>query len=325
MAPAALVPAGSGSVVDDRYLICESVGEGGMGRVFRAEQTALARSVAVKFLRADLAHDPVQVRRFHDEGRAASRLSHPNSVAIIDTGTSGSGEHYLVMEYVNGPTLSEVIHRQGPLAIERTLALVDQILSALEAAHAAGVVHADIKSDNILLEADGAGGERVKIIDFGLARLVSSCDPHLGGVISGTPEYIAPEVIRGELPTPAADLYAVGIVLFELLTGTTPFAGGSPAQVYERHLRAPVIPPSLRWPERPMPPALERVVLRALSKRAEERFRDARSFRAALDTVRARIDPRLFVVPAPEPSLPEGTGRDAATCDWRPTEVELVA
>lgn len=320
MAAHAIASTGAGAFASDRYLLCEIIGEGGMGRVYRAEQTALARSVAVKRLHPELARDPAQVRRFHQEARAASRLSHPGVVAIIEYGTSDTGEPFLVMEYVRGPNLSQVLRRRGPMSIARALAIVDQILSVLEEAHAAGVVHADIKSDNVLLDED-ASGERVKIIDFGLAHLRSPLDdgePVASGMVSGTAEYIAPEVIRGHVATPAADIYGVGIVLFELLTGTTPFGGGSPVQVLERHLRDEVVPPSLRRPDAPIPPALERAVARALAKRVEDRFADARSFRLALAAAMpagACATSCSAWQPTPCAAAPHG----AATRDFRPT------
>ena len=267
----------------DRYALRELIGEGGMGRVFRAEERASFRSVAVKFLRPGLAGDADMLRRFHTEVRAASSLSHPNLVAVIDYGVAIPGGPFLVMEYVRGTSLTRLLCTDGPLSPGRAVGLLDQILAALEAAHGAGVVHADIKSDNILVESS-ARGDGVKIIDFGLARLRRRADVASSReeLLCGTPEYLAPEVIGGRAPAAASDLYAAGIILFELLTGTTPFAGGTSRQVLKRQLTESVMPPSLRRPDRPIPPALELVVLQALAKDPVSRFADATAFRRAL-------------------------------------------
>jgi serine/threonine-protein kinase len=270
-------------VFGERYALGELIGEGGMGRVFRAEQRASCQSVAVKFLRPSLAGDADMLRRFHTEVRAASLLSHPNLVAVIDYGVAVPGGPFLVMEYVRGTSLTQLLCTDGPLEPRRAAGLLDQILAALEAAHGAGVVHADIKSDNILVESSSRG-DGVKIIDFGLARLRRRADVASSReeLLCGTPEYLAPEVIGGRAPAATSDLYAAGIILFELLTGTTPFAGGTSRQVLKRQLTESVVPPSLRFPDRPIPAALELVVLRALAKDPTERFADATSFRGAL-------------------------------------------
>ncbi|HEY8141757.1 MAG TPA: serine/threonine-protein kinase, partial [Kofleriaceae bacterium] len=267
----------------ERYALGELIGEGGMGRVFRAEQRASCQSVAVKFLRPSLAGDADMLRRFHTEVRAASLLSHPNLVAVIDYGVAVPGGPFLVMEYVHGTSLTDLLYNDGPLAPRRAAGLLDQILAALEAAHGAGVIHADIKSDNILVESSSRG-DGVKIIDFGLARLRRRADVASSReeLLCGTPEYLAPEVIGGRAPAAASDLYAAGIILFELLTGTTPFAGGTSRQVLKRQLTESVMPPSLRRPDRPIPAALEQVVLQALAKDPTARFADATSFRGAL-------------------------------------------
>ena len=274
-----------GDLFAARYRLQELIGEGGMGRVFRAEQRSLGRSVAVKFLRPSLADDEHMLRRFHNEVRAASMLSHPNLVSVIDFGVTVPGGPFLVMEYVRGTSLSRILDSEGPLSLRRAAGLVGQILSALETAHGAGVVHADIKSENILVEGGERGEEeRVKIIDFGLARLGGPAEADLGGdeMLSGTPEYLAPEVILSREPTALADLYAAGVIFFELLTGATPFAGGTPQEILNRQLTDVIVPPSLRRPDRLIPPGLERVVVKALDKAPDGRFASAAAFRAAL-------------------------------------------
>lgn len=308
-----------GASVGDRYRLGELVGEGGMGQVFRAEQMALGRTVAIKCLRRSLAQNPSMLLRFHQEARAASLLSHPNLVGVIDFGVAEAIGPYLVMEYVPGANLGQIIAREGPLALGRAVRLVAEILSALEVAHDAGIVHADIKSENVLVQPMDRGGERVKIIDFGLARLRRSSDLDEDDMVSGTPEYVAPEVIGGRVPTPAADIYAVGIILFEILTGTTPFRGGSVAEILARHLRDAVLPPSLCRPDRLIPPALEQVVLRALAKDPRARFADATSFRLALVASTSGIDlDELCWVPTRAGEAP--CGSDVPTQSWAPEE-----
>lgn len=276
-----------------RYRLRELIGEGGMGRVFRAEQRSLGRSVAVKFLRPSLVDDEHMLRRFLTEVRAASMLSHPNLVSVIDFGVTVPGGPFLVMEYVRGISLSRILESEGPLSLRRAAGLVGQILSALETAHAAGVVHADIKSENILVDGGAPGEEeRVKIIDFGLARLGGLAEAGVGGeqMLSGTPEYLAPEVIRSREPTALADLYAAGVIFFELLTGATPFAGGTPQEILNRQLTDAIVPPSLRRPDRLIPPGFERVVVKALDKAPDGRFASAREFRAALAAATDEMD-----------------------------------
>ncbi len=282
-----------------KYVLGERIGAGGMGVVYRAEQCALSRTVAIKLLHQELLRDPRIARRFRAEAIAAARLAHPNSVAVLDWGESDEGTPYLVMEYVRGRTLSQLVREHGELPLPVASELVAQILAALGEAHTAGIVHADVKGDNVLVEESRDGTLRVKLVDYGLARIGCRGDDHgddyseleidadAGApcdeqLISGTPEYMAPEVIRGEAPTPAADLYAVGVILYELLTGATPFGGGTAAEILVRHLDDVVIPPSLRSPERNIPRSIEAVVARALQKVAADRFASAEEFAEAL-------------------------------------------
>ena len=275
-----------GDVVAGTYVLRELIGQGGMGVVFRAEQASLARTVAVKFLHPDLVHRDEIVRRFRDEAWAASRLAHPACVTIFDRGDTDDGVPFLVMEYVRGPSLTDLVQREWPVAVPRALGLVRQILAGLAEAHAAGIAHGDVKSDNVLVEVLHDGTEQAKVVDFGLARAARRDDdatPHGPVLVSGTPEYMAPELIRGEEPSPATDLYAAGVILYELLTGEPPFTGASPAEILTRHLEDVVVPPSLRRAGGDLPPALEKVALRALAKSPRERFGDADTFAAALE------------------------------------------
>jgi len=181
-----------------------------MGIVFRAEQPILERSVAIKFLRPDQ-HDAWASRRFHEEALTAGRLHHPNTISIIDVGRTEAGTPYLVMEYVHGCTLRELIRRDGVPSRRRAVEIVQQILAALDDTHGAGVIHADVKSDNVMVSEQRDGTDIVKLLDFGLARVDGRED--YDNAVSGTPAYIAPEVIRGARPTVASDLYSVGVIL----------------------------------------------------------------------------------------------------------------
>jgi serine/threonine protein kinase len=271
-----------GDVVCNRYLLREQIGEGGMGVVYLADEPALARTVAIKILHPRLLSNRDVVAAFREEAVAASRVRHPSCVAIIEHNRLHDGTPVIVMEHVPGRALSRLIAEE-PIPLTRAIDLMTQILGALEATHTAGVVHADIKSDNFLVETVD-GGDHVTLIDFGLARMDGAVP--FEGMVSGTPEYLAPELIRGGHPTPASDLYGAGVILYELLTGTTPFSGGSTTEILGRQLADIVVPPSLRCPERELPGAFDHVVMRALDKRPEVRFADAgelqRALRAAL-------------------------------------------
>src|SRR5688572_26531029 len=251
------------------YELGALLGQGGMGAVYAAHQHALQRTVAVKFLHAALASDPTLVERFRQEALAASRVVSPHVVTVIDVGTATDGAPYVVMEHVAGERLGAIIEREGALEPGRACDLVEQLLAALEATHAAGIVHADVKSDNVMVSRGVDGREHVTLIDFGIARVLDlegeAEDPE-NRVLSGTAEYLAPEVIAGEPTTAAADVYAAGVVLYELLTGTPPFRGASSAEVLHMHLEDDPVAPSLRAPGAEIAPMLERVVLRALAK-----------------------------------------------------------
>jgi serine/threonine protein kinase len=274
-----------GDVVCNRYLLREQLGAGGMGTVYLADEPALARTVAIKILHSRHVGNRNIVAAFREEAVAASRARHPSCVSIIECNRLPDGTPMIVMEHVPGRSLGRLIaEEQLPLA--RVVELMTQILGALEAAHAAGVVHADVKSDNFLVESID-GGDHVTLIDFGLARLDGAA--MLDGMISGTPEYMAPEVVRGDPPTAASDLYGAGVILYELLTRTTPFSGGATNDILTRQLHDCVIPPSLRSPDRELPSALDEIVLRALHKDPVRRHADARVLARALRaTLRAR-------------------------------------
>ncbi|MEZ4398747.1 MAG: protein kinase [Kofleriaceae bacterium] len=268
-----------GRVLDDKYRLRGCIGIGGSGAVYKADQVALGRTVAVKILNDELTRDPRLVKRFQDEALAASRLNHPNTVSIIDYGQTDDGLLYLVMEYLRGPTLTHLIAKEHPLPPARVLGILEQVLAGVEEAHLAGVIHADLKSDNIIVEQRRTGADQVKVVDFGIARLVNAPREGEDRNICGTPEYMAPELIAGNPPTVFTDLYALGIVAYELLTGQTPFVGGSAVDILTRQLKLAPQPPSAVVP---VSPAIDELVMRALAKRPLERFADAAAMRAAV-------------------------------------------
>ncbi|MEO6773681.1 MAG: serine/threonine-protein kinase [Kofleriaceae bacterium] len=249
------------------------LGAGGMGQVFAVDHP-VAGPLAVKVLQSHLLREPLFIERVANEGRAAARVRHDNVVRVVDHGRTSAGVPYVAMARVRGVSLLALIQREGLLSLPRIRTVAAQVLAGLAAIHRAGLVHADLKSDNLLVD-----GDQLTIIDFGLAREASCADRHL---ISGTPEYMAPELIRGESITAAADLYSVGVILYELLTGTTPFGGGSAATIFERHLHDEVVPPSARCPDRAIPAALDALVVRALAKHPADRHADADELLEAL-------------------------------------------
>ena len=268
-----------------RYQLGDLIGTGGMGEVYRAVQDALARTVAVKVLHPWLCSDEQMIERFYQEARAASQLNHPNSVAVIDFGVD-DGRPFLVMEYLSGKSLVEHVTVGSLLPVRRVCEVLLDVLSALSEAHAAGIVHRDLKPENVLLVPRRAGGEAVKVVDFGLAQLVGATDGSLRrttepGLCVGTPEYMAPEQFLGEEVDPRADLYAIGVVLYELLAGTVPFRAERFTELARKHVYSR--PPDLLLAASDRAtPLLARIVRRALSKHPDDRFASAAQMGAAL-------------------------------------------
>jgi eukaryotic-like serine/threonine-protein kinase len=261
------------------YVIGALVGRGGMGQV-HVTRDASGRRVVVKRLRDTLAFDQRLAARFGHEGRVSCRVSHPNVVRVFDHGVSADGTPFIVMEHAQGTTLRKLIHEQSPLSIARIRNLVSQLLDGLTAIHETGIIHADIKSNNIMVDTAG-GVDHLTIIDFGLARTGSSRLQSDEGLAVGTPEYMAPEVLRGEPPTARADVYSAAIVAYELIVGMTPFAGEAPLDVLHRQLAEDIeLPADARAL---ISPELERVLLRALNRDPLRRYPYARSFAVAFD------------------------------------------
>jgi serine/threonine-protein kinase len=298
-----------GRALPGGYLILELVGIGGMGRVYRAEQTNLGRTVAVKIIHPHLVGEENAAARFITEARAASRLNHPNSVGIIDFGKSPDGQLYLVMEYLRGRDLARVTYDDGPLAFRRIVDVLRQTLAALAEAHSQNIVHRDLKPENIILEPVRSGGDFVKVVDFGLAKMrAETQQPGITspGIVCGTPEYMSPEQARGDPLDARSDLYAVGVILYQLLTGRLPFEAESPTQVVLAHLTQLPRDPREVAPERGIPTPLVAVVLKALAKDAKDRYQDSDDFAGALAEALAKIEDRPSPTTTSAASVPCG-------------------
>ena len=281
-----------GQTLPGGYQVLDLLSVGGMGRVYRAEQRALGRTVAVKVIHPHLLCDENSIVRFMTEARAASQLNHPNSVSVIDFGKTEDGQPYLVMEFLRGKDLARVCYEQGPLPFKRIVDVLKQVLHALSEAHDLEIVHRDLKPENIILEPLRRGGDFVKVVDFGLAKLkADTTTPNvtMPGIVCGTPDYMAPEQGRGDPIDGRSDLYGVGVVLFQLLTGRLPFESENPTQVVLMHLSAPVPDPTQIAPERSIPEPLVRVVKKALEKSAGDRYQDALEFADALEAAMEAI------------------------------------
>ncbi len=269
-----------GKVLAHRYRIRERIGGGGMALVYRAEDLQLGRDVAIKVLRGQFGSDEEFVRRFRREAQSAASLSHPNVVQIYDVGKE-EDRYFIVMELVEGKTLKEVIQEQGPLPVAEAARIAAEILSALSHAHWHKIVHRDIKPHNILIAKDG----RVKVTDFGIARATTTDTvTHTTGIM-GSAHYFSPEQANGGATGEKSDIYSVGVVLYEMVTGVVPFQGDSPITVALKHIREEPAPPSQLNPE--VPVELERIILRALRKEPEERYPSAEAMRQALEQFRA--------------------------------------
>ncbi|MFO7566722.1 MAG: protein kinase [Enhygromyxa sp.] len=275
-------------VIQDRYRIASLLGTGAMGRVYRAEQTALGKSFAIKILSPQLTNDPDSQARFANEAHNAASLNHPNVVSIVDYGRTGDGVTYLVMEYIEGRSLEQIIFEEFPLARERVADLTLQILAALTEAHGLGILHRDLKPENILVQSLRTHGELLKVLDFGIAKLMDDAPAGGGarpgltsqGVVCGTPEYMSPEQACGLKLDQRSDLYSVGVILYQMLTGRPPFESEVAVEILHHHIHEQPVPPSEVLGGEPDP--LEAVCLRALAKNREDRFADAAEFREAV-------------------------------------------
>jgi serine/threonine protein kinase len=275
-----------GQTLAGKYRIEERISEGGMGTVYRGTHVLMEKQVAIKVLHPSLAADDKIVARFTREAKAASRISHPHALTVTDFGESDNGIVFLVMEYLRGQTLKQIIRTEGPLPLKRIVEITRQVAGALDAAHAEGVVHRDLKSDNIMLEEIGAaGGDWAKVLDFGIAKIQEPVgqDPELTApnLIIGTPQYMSPEQCSqsGEIDK-RSDVYSFGVILYEMLVGHVPFTGDSATAIMLKHLQE--LAPPVADERKDIPPAVAYVVAKALAKRREERQQSAGDLAEAL-------------------------------------------
>ncbi len=278
-----------GSVLAGRYQIKDRLGSGGMGIVYRAEHVALHKDVAVKVLLPELSSIRSVAERFEREALSLSKLDHPGIVRVIDFGSTEQGLLYLVMDFVEGEPLSDIIRREAPFTAERAVSLCLQILLALDHAHGLGVVHRDLKPDNIMIVDPGTRTESIRILDFGIAKMLQDTNEEAepltqAGMVFGTPEYVSPEQASGE-PDKVdmrSDLYTVGVILYEMLAGHRPFEASSRMALLNQHMTKKPSPIQVDRPDRVIPQGLAAIVMQALEKDRSERFQSALEFYSAL-------------------------------------------
>lgn len=276
-----------GEIIADRFKVISPIGEGGTGRVYLAEHNVLERPFAIKVLRPELITDHTAAERFRREARAASRMQHRNIVYISDFGALADDRLYLVMEYIPGEELAVVLHREGPLPPVRAARILLQVVDALDYAHEQGVVHRDLKAENVLLTQERRKTDVVKILDFGLAKILEGTGGmdtlSSKGQVFGTPEYISPEQIVGDPVDPRTDIYSIGVLAFELVVGRTPFTG-SLMELLVAHRKTTPPLPSQAAPDRGIPACFDEIVGRAMQKRPEDRFSTAADVLRVLQT-----------------------------------------
>jgi eukaryotic-like serine/threonine-protein kinase len=306
------------TVLNGRYRLGEVLGEGGMAVVYRSHDLLLNRPVAIKILRAQYAADESFLRRFEREAQAAAGFSHPNIVNVYDVGTDGD-QHYIVMEYIRGPSLKDLIRRQGPFSVDGAIFIIGQVASALDYAHQRGLVHRDIKPQNILVDREG----NAKVVDFGIAKGMRDVNLTEAGTGMGTVHYVSPEQARGDPAGPASDLYSTGIVLFEMLTKRLPFEADTPVGVAMQHVNASPPLPSSFNPSIPAP--VDTIVLKALAKNPEERYASGAQLATALRHWDMPTLMQPAIQPRPEPApRAEMRERPPAPRAQRPGEATQV-
>lgn len=269
-----------------RYQITEKLATGGMGSVYLAEHLLIHKLVAIKVLHGEMSQDAEMVVRFQREAQAAAAIDHPNICAATDFGRTSHGEFFMVMEYLDGKGLDHVLSAQLPLGPQRTVHIAQQICAVLEQAHRLGIVHRDLKPENVMVIDQSGDPDYVKVMDFGVARIQFADERAVrltkAGVVYGTPAYMSPEQVTGDEVDHRADLYSLGVMMYEMATGSIPFNGTTVPKVMTQHLNEQPKPPSERAPQALIPPALESVILKLLAKKPADRFPDAASLRQVL-------------------------------------------
>ena len=304
-----------GSKINDRYQIIKTLGEGGMANVYLAHDTILDRNVAVKVLRGDLANDEKFVRRFQREALSASSLSHPNIVEMYDVGED-DGQYYIVMEYVDGKTLKQVLKQRGKLSITEVVDIMLQLTDGMAHAHDAYIIHRDIKPQNIMILSNGM----IKITDFGVATALNSTQLTQTNSVMGTVHYLPPEQAQGKGSTIRSDIYSMGIMMYELLTGLVPYKGDNAVEIALKHLKEPL--PSVRKVDSSIPQSIENIIIRATAKNPKNRYTDAREMHEDLETAldESRKDEARFVYKYPETDLDETKKLDKELASLKQSE-----
>ncbi len=301
------------TVLNNRYRLVAQQGSGGMAVIYKATDQALGRTVAVKILRPSLTNDPAFLARFRNEARSVANLMHPSIVTVHDVGNDGP-THYIVMEFIEGQDLKKIIKSDGALPVERALNLAIQICAGIGFAHRAGLVHADVKPQNILVTRD----DTVKVTDFGIAQALSDVQPgEKQSVVWGSPHYFAPEQARGEKPTPASDVYSIGIVMFEMFTGRLPYTGANQQELALAHIRDRV--PMVTEFNPTIPEPLARIVYKVMSKEPAARYRMADQLGHILISYRDRRD-SAPVISTPAPTYPQ-----TEPTPWQPAAPQPAA
>src|SRR5712691_3589082 len=282
-----------GRVINDRYKIIEQIGHGGMGRVYRALQAPLDRVVALKVLGAGHDRDPNFYKRFFLEASVTAKLTHPNTITLYDYGRTQDGIFFIAMEYIAGRTLSQAMQQEGPLSQDRVVHIAQQICRSLREAHALGIIHRDLKPANVMLLRQHDDQDFVKVLDFGLVKFFSGDNPEgeitNAGTFMGSPHYIAPEQARNQGPDQRCDIYSLGVLLYQMLTGKVPFTAPNPVDIILKHLHEAPVPPRELRPDLKTDPQLEAILLRCMAKERAERFQSMDELLAALKAVRQQL------------------------------------
>ena len=292
-------------MLDGRYEMLERIGEGGMGVVYKAKQLSIDRIVAIKMLNKQMARDPNWVKRFNNEAKACSQLQHPNTIRLFDFGETHNGQLFMAMEYLAGQSLREAISEGAPMSPVRVLKILIQCNASLAEAHSFQIIHRDIKPDNVFLLNLAGSPDFVKLLDFSVAKLLQENEGMRtqAGVVFGTPQYMSPEQGRGLPLSPRSDLYALGILAYEMLTGRVPFTDENPMMVLNMHLRQPVPPlPSS------VPQPVQQIVMRALAKKPEDRYQNATEMMQHCQQVFAQLGAQSAGLMAPSHQPPHMSG-----------------
>ena len=287
-----------GQKINERYEIIKTIGEGGMANVYLAEDTILERKVAIKVLRGDLSNDEKFIRRFKREALSVSNLSHPNIVEVYDVGEE-DGNYYIVMEYIEGKTLKQLLQKRGALTLNEVIDIMTQLTDGLAHAHEAYIIHRDIKPQNIMIEDNGL----VKITDFGIAMALNSTQLTQTNSVMGSVHYLPPEQANGKGSTVKSDIYSLGILMYELLTGSVPFKGDTAVEIALKHMKEKI--PSIRKQNPTIPQSVENIVLKATAKNPKNRYDNVRDMYKDLQTALQRDNEKRLVYEYPENDLEE--------------------